>query len=110
VIRVLSVDDHVLLREGIAKLIGNQSDTELVAEASNTGTRLSNCSVSIVTLMDLQMPEMGGIDAISAIRAEFPEARIIVLTTCVGDVQAVRASKAGAQAYLLKGPLRKGTD
>jgi DNA-binding NarL/FixJ family response regulator len=110
VIRVLSVDDHVLLREGIAKLIGNQSDTELVAEASNTGTRLSNCSVSIVTLMDLQMPEMGGIDAISAIRAEFPEARIIVLTTCVGDVQVVRASKAGAQAYLLKGPLRKGTD
>jgi DNA-binding NarL/FixJ family response regulator len=112
VIRVLSVDDHVLLREGIAKLIGNQSDMELVAEASNghEAVELFRKHRPDVTLMDLQMPEMGGIDAISAIRAEFPEARIIVLTTCVGDVQVVRASKAGAQAYLLKGPLRKGTD
>jgi len=109
VIRVLSVDDHALLREGIAKLIGNQSDMELVAEASNgrEAVEMFRQHRPDVTLMDLQMPEMGGIDAISAIRAEFPEARIIVLTTYVGDVQVVRALKAGAQAYLLKGPLRK---
>jgi DNA-binding NarL/FixJ family response regulator len=109
VIRVLTVDDHVLLREGIAKLIGNQSDMEMVAEASNgrEAVEMFRKHQPDVTLMDLQMPEMGGIDAISAIRAEFPEARIIVLTTYVGDVQVVRAIKAGAQAYLLKGPLRK---
>jgi DNA-binding NarL/FixJ family response regulator len=109
VIRILSVDDHVLLREGIAKLVGNQSDMELVAEASNghEAVELFRKHRPDVTLMDLQMPEMGGIDAISAIRAEFPEARIIVLTTYAGDVQVVRAIKAGAQAYLLKGPLRK---
>ena len=109
VIRVLAVDDHVLLREGIAKLIGNQSDMELVAEASNgrEAIELFRKYRPDVTLMDLQMPEMGGIDAISAIRAEFPEARIIVLTTHAGDVQVVRAIKAGARGYLLKGPLRK---
>lgn len=108
-IRVLSVDDHSLLREGIAKLIGNQSDMELVAEASNgrEAIKMFRQHRPDVTLMDLQMPEMGGIDAISAIRAEFPEARIVVLTTYAGDVQVVRALKAGAQAYLLKGPLRK---
>jgi DNA-binding NarL/FixJ family response regulator len=109
VIRVLTADDHVLLREGIAKLIGNQSDMELVAEASNgrEAVELFRKHRPDVTLMDLQMPEMGGIDAISAIRAEFPEARIIVLTTYTGDVQVMRALRAGARAYLLKGLLRK---
>ena len=109
VIRVLTADDHVLLREVIAKLIGNQSDMELVAEASNgrEAVELFRKHRPDVTLMDLQMPEMGGIDAISAIRAEFPEARIIVLTTYTGDVQVMRALRAGARAYLLKGLLRK---
>jgi DNA-binding NarL/FixJ family response regulator len=109
VIRVLTVDDHVLLREGIAKLIGNQSDMEMVAEASNgrEAVEMFRKHQPDVTLMDLQMPEMGGIDAISAIRAEFPGAQVIVLTTYTGDVQVMRALKAGARAYLLKGLLRK---
>jgi len=109
VIRVLSVDDHALLREGIAALVGNQSDMELVAEACNgrEAIELFRQHRPDVTLMDLQMPEMGGIDAISAIRGEFPEARIIVLTTYTGDVQVMRAMKSGARAYLLKGLLRK---
>jgi DNA-binding NarL/FixJ family response regulator len=108
-IRVLSVDDHALLREGIAALVGNQADMELVAEAVNgrEGVELFRQHQPDVTLMDLQMPEMNGIDALSAIRAEFPEARIIVLTTYTGDVQVFRALKAGARAYLLKGLLRK---
>ncbi len=108
-IRVLCVDDHPLLREGIAALIGNQSDMELVAEACNgrEALELFRKHHPDVTLMDLQMPEMGGIDAISAIRGEFPEARIIVLTTHAGDFQVSRALKAGARAYLLKGMLRK---
>jgi DNA-binding NarL/FixJ family response regulator len=109
VIRVLAVDDHALLRDGIAALIGNQSDMELVAEASNgrEAIELFRQHHPDVTLMDLQMPEMGGIDALSAIRGEFPEARIIVLTTYAGDVQVFRALKAGARAFLLKGLLRK---
>jgi len=109
VIRVLCVDDHPLLREGIAALIGNQSDMELVAEASNGREALAlfRKHRPDVTLMDLQMPEMGGIDAISAIRGEFSEARVIVLTTHAGDFQVTRALKAGARAYLLKGMLRK---
>jgi DNA-binding NarL/FixJ family response regulator len=109
VIRVLAVDDHALLRDGIAALIGNQSDMELVAEASNgrEAIDLFRQHHPDVTLMDLQMPEMGGIDALSAIRGEFPEARIIVLTTYAGDVQVFRALKAGARAFLLKGLLRK---
>jgi DNA-binding NarL/FixJ family response regulator len=106
---VLSVDDHPLLREGIAALIGHQTDMQLVAEASNgrEALELFRQHRPDVTLMDLQMPEMNGIDAISSIRSEFPEARIIVLTTYAGDVQVTRALKAGARAYLLKGSLRK---
>lgn len=103
------MDDHPLLREGLAALIGNQQDMELVAEASNGREALEQFRIHHpdVTLMDLQMPEMTGIDAISAIRGEFPEARIIVLTTHSGDVQVSRAIKAGARGYLLKGLLRK---
>jgi len=109
VIRVLSVDDHALLREGIAGLVGSESDMELVAEAANgrEAVEAFRKHRPDVTLMDLQMPEMNGLDAIGAIRAEFPDARIVVLTTYAGDVQIVRALKAGARGYLLKGLLRK---
>jgi DNA-binding NarL/FixJ family response regulator len=108
-IRVLSADDHPLLREGIAALVASQPDLELVAEAANGREAVEQFRKHRpdVTLMDLQMPEMSGIDAMGAIRAEFPEARIIVLTTYTGDVQVMRALKAGARAYLLKGLLRK---
>jgi two-component system, NarL family, response regulator len=109
VIRVLSVDDHPLLREGIAALIGNQSDMQLIGEASNGREALEQFRKHHpdITLMDLQMPEMSGIDSISAIRGEFPDARIIVLTTYAGDSQIFRALKAGARGYLLKGMLRQ---
>ena len=104
-IRVLIVDDHPLLREGIADLIGAEPDMQLVAEAANGREALAQFKLKRpdITLMDLQMPEMGGIEAIIAIRGEFPNARIIVLTTYTGDVQVLRALKAGARAYLLKG-------
>ena len=108
-IRVLAVDDHPLLREGIAALIGSEEDMELVGEAS-TGREAIQLFRKLqpdITLMDLQMPDMNGIDALGAIRGEFPDARIIVVTTHPGDVQVSRALKAGARAYLLKGMLRK---
>jgi DNA-binding NarL/FixJ family response regulator len=109
VIRVLSVDDHPLLREGIAALLAIQTDMQLVGEASNgrEALELYRKHRPDITLMDLQMPGMNGIDAMSSIRGEFPDARIIVLTTHAGDVQVSRALKAGARAYLLKGSLRK---
>jgi DNA-binding NarL/FixJ family response regulator len=109
VIRVLAVDDHPLLRDGIAALLGSEEDMELIGEASNgrEALELFRKYQPNITLMDLQMPDMNGIDAIGAIRGEFPEARIIVLTTHPGDVQVSRALKAGARAYLMKGELRK---
>ena len=108
-IRVLAVDDHPLLREGIAALIGSEEDMQLVGEASNgrEAVDLFRKYQPDITLMDLQMPEMNGIDAIGAIRGEFPNARIIVLTTHPGDVQVSRAFKAGARGYLSKAMLRK---
>jgi len=108
-IRILAVDDHQLLRVGIATLLLPESDMELVGEAANGReaiVKFRECRPD-VTLMDLQMPEMSGFDAIFAIRNEFPGARIIVLTTYTGDVQAQRAIKAGARAYLLKNLLHK---
>ena len=108
-VRVLVVDDHPLLREGIASLIGGQPDLALVGEASNGREAVERYQVlrPDVTLMDLQMPQMSGIDAMLAIRSDFPTARIIVLTTYAGDVLAERALKAGAYAYLLKEMVRK---
>jgi DNA-binding NarL/FixJ family response regulator len=108
-IRILAVDDHALLREGIAGLVAGQSDMTLVAQASNGREAIHQFRVyrPDITLMDLQMPEMNGVDAMIAIRGEFPEARIIVLTTYTGDVQVLRALKAGARAYLLKNLLHK---
>jgi len=108
-IRVLTVDDHPLVRQGIAGLVGVQQDMVLVCEASDGREAIQQFRTHHpdVTLMDLQMPEMNGIDAILAIRNEFPDARVIVLTTYTGDVQVLRPLKAGAQAYLLKNALHK---
>jgi DNA-binding NarL/FixJ family response regulator len=108
-IRVLAVDDHEVFRGGIAALVGHQSDMTLVAEASNGQEAIQQFRTHRpdVTLMDLQMPEMNGVDAMIAIRGEFPDARVIVLTTFTGDVQVLRALKAGARAYLLKNLLHK---
>lgn len=108
-IRVLTVDDHPLVRQGIAGLVGVQADMIVVGEASNGREAIQQFRTHRpdLTLMDLQMPEMGGLDALIAIRNEFPDAKIIVLTTYAGDVQILRAMKAGAQAYLLKNTLHK---
>jgi DNA-binding NarL/FixJ family response regulator len=106
-IRVLAADDHALLREGIATLIADERDMTLVAEAVNGREAIEQFRRHRpdVTLMDLQMPEMSGLEALSVIRAEVPDARVIVLTTYAGDVQVVRALRAGAAAYLLKNTL-----
>src|SRR5271167_976090 len=104
-IKVLSVDDHALLREGIAALVNAESDMKLVAEASNGQEAIEKFRIHRpdVTLMDLQMPGLNGIEAMNRILSEFPDARIIVLTTYSGDAQVLRALRAGARAYLLKG-------
>ena len=108
-IRILLADDHPMLREGVAGLVADQPDMQLVGEASNGHEAIEQFRKHLpdITLLDLQMPEVNGIDAILAIRSEFPEARIVVLTTYSGDTQILRALKAGAQAYLLKSMLRR---
>ena len=108
-IRILSVDDHPLLRAGIAGLIADETDMVLVGEAENGRQALSlyDQQRPDITLMDLQMPEMDGLAALEAIRAQAPDARVIVLTTYPGDAQVLRALKAGACGYLLKSTLRK---
>ena len=108
-IRILSVDDHALVRQGIAVLISTEPDLTLVAEASNGREAIQQFRAHRpdITLMDLQMPGMNGLDAIIAIRGEFPGARIIVLTTYKGDILILRALKAGAQGYLLKNTIHK---
>jgi len=108
-IKIMTVDDHPILRQGIAALIADEPDMTLVAEATNGREAIQQFRAHRpdVTLMDLQMPEMNGLDAMIAIRGEFADARIIVLTTYAGDVQARRALQAGARAYLLKNSLHK---
>jgi len=104
IIHLMVVDDHPVVRRGIALLLSTEPDLKLVAEAENGRQAIEQFRTHRpdVTLMDLQMPEMGGVDALTAIRAEFPDARVVVLTTYAGDVQALRAIQAGARAYTLK--------
>jgi len=108
-IRIMVVDDHPLLLQGIATIIGDQQDMLIVAQAPNGREAIQQFRLHHpdVTLMDLQMPEMSGLDAMIAIRDEFPDAKFIVLTTYTGDVQVLRAMKAGARGYLLKNLLHK---
>lgn len=108
-IRILAVDDHPLLREGIASILEIQPDMVLVGEASDGAEALAQFRAlrPDVTLMDLQMPGMDGVEVLAAIRAEYPKARVIMLTTYAGDAHAARALKAGAAGYLLKNTLRK---
>jgi DNA-binding NarL/FixJ family response regulator len=108
-IRILVVDDHALLRDGIAALLADEPDMKIIAQACNGREAIEQFRKYSpdVTLMDLLMPEMNGIDALLSIREEFPEARVIVLTTYSGDVQVMRALKAGARAYLLKNLLHE---
>src|SRR5678815_3366272 len=108
-IKIMTVDDHPILRQGIAALIADEPDLTLVAEAANGREAIQQFRTHLpdITLMDLQMAEMNGLDAMIAIRGEFADAKIIVLTTYTGDVQARRALQAGARAYLLKNSLHK---
>ena len=108
-IRILTVDDHPLLREGIAFLVKSQQDMELVAEASDGEEAIEQFRRHRpdVTLMDLRMPNLNGTEAISRIRNEFPEAKIIVLSTYAGDVEVLRAIKAGARGYIVKGHVHR---
>jgi DNA-binding NarL/FixJ family response regulator len=108
-IRILAADDHALLRQGIASLVGLESDMEIVAQASTGREAVEKFKAyrPDITLMDLQMPDISGIEAIIAIRSKFPNARVIVLTTYAGDVQVIRALKAGARGYILKGRVHK---
>jgi DNA-binding NarL/FixJ family response regulator len=108
-IRILAVDDHPIFRKGIGGLLADQEDMTLVAEATNGREAIQQFRAHRpdIALMDLQMPEMNGLDAMIAIRNEFPDAKIIVLTTYSGDVQVLRALKAGARAYLVKNLLYK---
>jgi DNA-binding NarL/FixJ family response regulator len=104
-IRVFAVDDHPLLREGLAAIVNNQTDMQLVAQASSGGEAIQSYETHRpdVTLMDLRLPDMSGIDALISIRLKVPDARIVILTTFEGDVEIQRALKAGARGYLLKG-------
>ena len=108
-IRILTVDDHPLLRKGIAALLNAEPDLKLVAEASNGQEAIEafRSHQPDITLMDLQMPGLDGVEAIDRIRSEYPEARIVVLTTYSGDAQVLRALRAGARAYILKGHVHK---
>jgi DNA-binding NarL/FixJ family response regulator len=108
-ITVLTVDDHSLLRKGIAALVNAEPDMKLIAEASNGQEAVESFRLHRpdVTLMDIQMPGFNGIEAINRIRSEFPDAHIIVLTTYTGDAQVVKALRAGARAYILKGHVHR---
>ena len=108
-IRILTVDDHLLIRAGIATLIGPESDMEVVAEATNGREAIAKFRETRpdVTLMDLRMPILNGLDATIAIRGEFPDARIILLTTYTGDMQVIRAIKMGARGYITKNLVHK---